>query len=92
MNPTAPSMTLVARSMRSGANSWPSATAMTQGAARTATTARSLRRGDTAIAPAAAPAMRNNASTPTTSRPFAQYCSVSMSGIEMKPGRTSMIA
>ena len=30
--------------------------------------------------------------TPSTSRPFAQYCKVSMSGIEMNPGSTSMIA
>ena len=55
-------------------------------------TARSRRPGAAARRPVTAPSISKSTSTPMPSRIFAHWCSASMSGIEMKPGRTSMIA
>jgi len=85
-------MTLVTGSIFDAEKSCARTTLATQGTTATATTVASRRRGATARSPVIAPSAKNNATTPTMSSHFAQYCSSSMSGMLIQPGRTSMIA
>ena len=89
--PTAASMRLVTGSIRCGEKIRARTNAATHGRSPTPRTVAVLRR-DAASAPVAAPSMRKTATTPTMRRIFAHSCSASMSGIEIQPGSTSMIA